>query len=260
MSELTKKAYKAELRRMQRELVELQEGVRAEGSRLVVLFEGRDTAGKGGTIARIIEELNPRRCHVIALGVPTETEKGQWYFQRYAEHLPAAGHIALFDRSWYNRAGVERVMGFATPEQVESFLRAAPEQERIWVEDGITLVKYWLEVSPEVQEGRFRERAEDETKRWKLSPIDLEARSRYADYSAARDEMLIRTDTADAPWFIVDADDQRRARLNLIQHLLDHVTARRESPEMRFPKLSKKAAAARASEPPASIARVPERW
>jgi polyphosphate kinase 2 len=259
MGELTKKAYKAELRRMQRELVELQEGIRAEGSRLVVLFEGRDTAGKGGTISRIVEELNPRYCHVIALGVPTEVEKGQWYFQRYAEHLPTAGHIALFDRSWYNRAGVERVMGFATPEQVESFLRAAPEQERIWAEDGIVLVKYWLEVGPDVQEQRFRERAEDETKRWKLSPMDLEARSRYDDYSAARDEMLVRTDTAEAPWFVVDADDQRRARLNLIQHLLDHVPARRESPVVRFPARRRKGAAA-ASDPPASIRRVPERW
>lgn len=254
---VAKKVYEAELARMQAELVDLQAAVRHEGMRVAVVFEGRDTAGKGGTIRRITADLNPRAYSVVALATPTEREKNQWYFQRYVDHLPAAGEIAFFDRSWYNRAGVERVMGFCTEEQAQEFLAAVPDLERMLVRDGLILVKYWLEVSAEAQEERFTARALDPTKRWKLSPIDVQARKKYAAYTAARDEMLERTDISEAPWFIVDADDQRRARLNCIQHLLDHLPQRRRDKKVALPKRGRMPAS---SEPPHHIARVPERW
>jgi polyphosphate kinase len=256
-AKLDDEVYESELERMQLELVDLQEAIRHDGLRLAVVFEGRDTAGKGGTISRIVARLNPRGYDVVALPTPTERERGQWYFQRHIARLPAAGEIALFDRSWYNRAGVEPVMGFCTAEQTETFLRAVPDVERRLVEDGLILVKYWLEVSPGEQDKRLRERVDDPAKRWKIGPVDLEARRRYEDYSAARDEMLSRTDTDEAPWFVVDADNQKRARLNCIQHLLDHVPARRDAERPKLPRLRKRP---RGSEPPKGVARVPERW
>ena len=256
-SKLKKKVHEAELERLQEELVLMQEAVRHEGRRVVVVFEGRDTAGRGGTIRRITAQLNPRAYEVVALGVPTDRERTQWYFQRYIERLPAGGEIALFDRSWYNRAGVERVMGFATADEVEGFLRATPALERTLVASGVLLVKYWLEVSPEVQEARFQERLTNPAKRWKLSPVDAEARKHYEDYSAARDEMLERTDIPEAPWYVVDADDQRRARLNVMQHLLDLIPQRREVDPPKLPKLRR---TSRRTDPPASVARVPARW
>jgi polyphosphate kinase 2 len=249
--------YRRELQRMQEELVDLQAAVRHDGLRLAIVFEGRDTAGKGGTIARITKELNPRAYRVVALGVPTEREAGQWYFQRYVENLPSAGEMALFDRSWYNRAGVERVMGFCTKEQVEDFLRATPDLERMLVSSGLILVKYWLEVSAAVQVERFKERAKDPTKRWKLSPIDLEATPHYDDYTAARDEMMARTDIPESPWYLVDADDQRRARLNCMAHLLDLLPQRRRETK---PKLGRLEVSARDVPPPPGVVRVPERW
>ena len=254
---LKKKEYEAELARMQAEMLDLQAAVRHEGMRVAVVFEGRDTAGKGGTIARVSAELNPRAYRIVALGTPTEREKGQWYFQRYVQQMPSAGEIVLFDRSWYNRAGVERVMGFCTEDQAQDFLRAVPDLERMLVSDGLILVKYWLEVSAEVQEERFQERATDPTKRWKLSPIDLEARKKYADYTRARDEMLERTDTPQAPWFVVDANDQKRARLNLMAHLLDHIPQRRREKKVPLPK---RRSFPDAGPPPSGVARVPERW
>lgn len=217
---LQKDGYEKELRRLQTHLVRLQEWVRNEGLKVVVLFEGRDAAGKGGVIKRITESLNPRVARVVALGTPTEREKTQWYFQRYVPHLPAAGEICLFDRSWYNRAGVERVMGFSTPEEVEEFYRSCPEFERMLVRSGIILIKYWFSVSDDVQEARFQERMDDPRKRWKLSPMDLEARVRWVEYSHAKDDMFRHTDIKQAPWYVVDADDKRRARLNCIHHLL----------------------------------------
>ncbi len=254
---LGKKEYTEELKRMQAEMLDLQAAVRHEGMRVAVFFEGRDTAGKGGTIRRISAELNPRAYRVVALGVPTEREAGQWYFQRYVEQLPSEGELVFFDRSWYNRAGVERVMGFSSREQVQDFLRAVPDLERMLVSDGLILVKYWLEVSAKAQEQRFQERAIDPTKRWKLSPIDLQARKKYAAYTAARDEMLERTDIPQAPWFVVDADDQRRARLNLMQHLLDHIPERRREKKIPLPKRGRMPAS---TAPPSEVARVPERW
>lgn len=220
---LKKEAYEKELRRLQEELVKLQEWVRHEGLKVVVLFEGRDAAGKGGVIKRITERMSPRIARVVALGVPTEREKTQWYFQRYVQHLPAAGEIVLFDRSWYNRAGVERVMDFATPEQVEEYFRSCPEFERMLVRSGIKLIKYYFSVSDEVQENRFQERMDDPRKRWKLSPMDLEARVRWQDYSQAKDDMFRHTDIKQAPWYVVNADDKRKARLNCIAHLLEQV-------------------------------------
>ncbi|MFF1400425.1 polyphosphate kinase 2 [Streptomyces sp. NPDC058287] len=216
-------AYERELLRLQTELVKLQEWVRTEGARLVVVFEGRDAAGKGGTIKRVSEHLNPRVARTVALPKPTERERGQWYFQRYVEQLPAAGEIALFDRSWYNRAGVEHVMGFCTQEEYQLFLRQCPVFERMLIEDGILLRKYWFSVSDAVQQERFNRRLEDPTRRWKLSPMDLESISRWEAYSRAKDQMLVHTDTSDAPWFVVESDDKRRARLNMIAHLLDSV-------------------------------------
>jgi polyphosphate kinase 2 len=189
----------------------------------MVIFEGRDTAGKGGTIKRIIERLNARYCRVVALGTPTERERSQWYFQRYIPHLPAAGEIVLFDRSWYNRAGVEKVMGFCTDEEYEEFFRTCPQLERALVRSGIILVKYWLSLSDEEQERRFTERIHNPGKRWKLSPMDLEARARWVDYAEAKDEMFAHTDIREAPWHVVDADDKKAARLNLISHLLETV-------------------------------------
>jgi polyphosphate kinase len=215
--------YEKELRRLQIELVKFQEWVRHKGLKIVVLFEGRDGAGKGGAIKRITDSLNPRICRVVALPAPTDREKTQWYFQRYIFHLPAAGEIMLFDRSWYNRAGVERVMGFCTEAEYLEFLRSCPEFERMLVRSGIVLVKYWFSVSEEEQERRFQGRLGDPAKRWKLSPMDLESRSRWVDYSRAKDEMFGHSDIKQAPWYVVNADDKKSARLNVIRHLLSMV-------------------------------------
>ena len=217
---LTKKVYEAELARLQVELVKLQEWIRREGLKVAVIFEGRDAAGKGGVIKRITQSLNPRVCRVVALPAPTERERTQWYFQRYAPHLPAAGEMALFDRSWYNRAGVERVMGFCTEAEYREFLHSCPTFERMLVRSGIVLIKYWFSVSDAEQERRFQARLADPTRRWKLSPMDLESRSRWVEYSRAKDEMFAHTDIKQAPWYVVDADSKRRARLNCISHLL----------------------------------------
>jgi len=221
--ELDHRAYEKELLRLQTELVYLQEWVVARGQRLVVLFEGRDTAGKDGVIKRIIAYLNPRTCRVVALPAPHERERTQWYFQRYVAHLPAAGEIVLFDRSWYNRAGVERVMGFCTDDEYEEFLRFCPLFEQALQNEGILLVKYWLSVSDEEQERRFEKRLSDPRKRWKFSPIDLQARARWVDYAEAKDRMFEYTDVESSPWHVVEADDKRTARLNLISHLLSLV-------------------------------------
>ncbi len=221
--ELTTKQYEKELLRLQTELVYMQEWVVAEGKRLVVVFEGRDTAGKDGVIKRVVEFLNPRTCRVVAVPTPSERERTQWFFQRYVAHLPTAGEIVLFDRSWYNRAGVERVMGFCTDGEYEEFLRFCPQFEQALINDGIVLVKYWLSVSDTEQERRFEKRLTDPRKRWKFSPIDLQARSRWVDYAEAKDVMFERTDTEASPWYVVEADDKRTARLNLISHLLSIV-------------------------------------
>jgi polyphosphate kinase len=212
--------YQSELLRLQAELVKLQEWVRAEGARVVVVFEGRDAAGKGSTIKRVSEYLNPRVARIVALPAPGERERTHWYFQRYISHLPAAGEIVLFDRSWYNRAGVEHVMGFCTKEEYSRFLHQCPIFERLLVEDGILLRKYWFSVSDEEQERRFRSRLEDPMRRWKLSSMDLESITRWEDYSRAKDEMFVHTDIPEAPWYVVDSADKRRARLNMISHLL----------------------------------------
>jgi polyphosphate kinase len=217
---LTRKEYDKELRRLQVELVQLEEWVRHEGLRVVVIFEGRDTAGKGGVIKRITALLNPRVCRVAALPAPTDRERTQWYFQRYIEHLPSAGEIVLFDRSWYNRAGVERVMGFCTAEEYDEFMRSCPQLERMLIQSGIILVKYWLSVSDEEQERRFQARINDPSKRWKLSPMDLQARARWVDYSEAKDQMFAFTDIKEAPWYVVETDNKRSAQLNLIRHFL----------------------------------------
>jgi polyphosphate kinase 2 len=215
--------YEAELERLQAELVRMQEWIIHKGLRVVVVFEGRDTAGKGGTIKRIIEKLNARYCRVVALGTPTERERTQWYFQRYVPHLPAAGEMVLFDRSWYNRAGVEKVMGFCTDEEYDQFLRDCPQLERAFVRSGIILVKYWLSISDEEQEKRFLGRINMASKRWKLSPMDLEARAHWVDYAEAKDEMFAYTDIKEAPWNVVDANNKKAARLNVIAHLLAQV-------------------------------------
>ncbi len=220
---LKKKTYEKELRRLQVELVKLQEWVKTKKLKVVVIFEGRDAAGKGGVIKRITQCLNPRTARVVALGVPTEREKSQWYFQRYVPHLPAAGEMVLFDRSWYNRAGVERVMGFCTDEEYMEFMRSCPEFECMLVRSGIILIKYWFSVSDEEQEKRFISRLEDRTKRWKLSPMDLQARSRWVEYSKAKDVMMRYTDIKQAPWVVVNADVKRKARLNCISHLLSMI-------------------------------------
>ena len=223
MGKLKRKEYEAELEKLQVELNGMARWLQHTGKRLVVLFEGRDTAGKGGAIHAIAHCLNPRQCHVVALSKPSERESGQWYFQRYVPHLPAAGEVALFDRSWYNRAGVEKVMGFASEAQVAAFLKQAPVFERQLVDDGVLLFKYWLAVDQEEQEKRFAERQMDPLKRWKLSPIDVQARDKYADYGRARDAMFKATHHRYAPWHVVDFNDQKVGRLNLIRHLLDHL-------------------------------------
>ncbi len=228
---LTKQLYEKELARLQIELVKLQEWIKHAGLKVVVIFEGRDAAGKGGVIKRITQSLNPRICRVVALGTPTEREKEQWYFQRYAPHLPAAGEMVLFDRSWYNRAGVERVMGFCTEDEYREFLRSCPEFERMLLRSGIILIKYWFSVSDEEQERRFQARIKDPTKRWKLSPMDVESRARWVEYSKAKDEMFAHTDIKQAPWYVVNADDKRRARLNCISHLLSKIPYEDLTPE-----------------------------
>ena len=220
---LNKSFYESELVRLQLELVKWQTWIKQKGLKVVMLFEGRDAAGKGGVIKRITEPLNPRGCRVVALGTPTEKEKTQWYFQRYVRELPAAGEIVIFDRSWYNRAGVERVMGFCTDEQYEEFQRSCPEFERMPIRSGIILLKYWFSVSDEEQERRFHDRAKDPGKRWKLSPMDMESISRWVEYSKAKDTMLNFSNIPEAPWFGVEGDDKRRARLNCIHHVLSKV-------------------------------------
>jgi polyphosphate kinase len=217
---LEKKAYNEALAKLQIELVKLQGWIVHNGLRVAVIFEGRDAAGKGGVIKRITQRMNPRVCRVVALGTPTERERTQWYFGRYAAHLPAAGEMVLFDRSWYNRAGVERVMGFCTEAEYTEFFRSCPEFECMLIREGIILIKYWFSVSDEEQERRFKDRLSDPTRRWKLSAMDLESRSRWIEYSKAKDEMFARTDIAQSPWYVVDADDKRRARLNCIHHML----------------------------------------
>lgn len=231
MEKLGNKAYLKELEALQLELIKLQESIRVQGLKVVVLFEGRDAAGKGGTIKRITESLNPRICRVVALGTPTEREKTQWYFQRYVAQLPAAGEMVLFDRSWYNRAGVEHVMGFCTDEEYREFLRSVPEFEAMLLRSGIILIKYWFSVSDAEQERRFQDRIANPTKRWKLSPMDLEARAKWVEYSKAKDEMFRHTDTKQSPWYVVDADDKRRARLNVIRHVLSLIPYEDLTPE-----------------------------
>jgi polyphosphate kinase len=223
--------YEEELHKLQVELVKLQAWIKAKGLKLVVLFEGRDAAGKGGVIKTIAEPMNPRGCRVVALPKPTEKEETQWYFQRYVAHLPAAGEIVLFDRSWYTRANVERVMGFCTEEEYREFLRSCPELERMLIRSGITLLKYWFSVSDEEQEKRFRKRMEDPTKRWKLSPMDLKSRERWVEFSKAKDVMVEHTHIAESPWHFVNADSKKRARLNCIAHLLSLVSYEDLTPE-----------------------------
>jgi polyphosphate kinase 2 len=220
---LDKKFYEKELVKLQIELVKLHEWIKAQGLKVVVIFEGRDAAGKGGVIKRIQQRLNPRICRVVALGIPTEKEKTQWYFQRYVAHLPAAGELVLFDRSWYNRAGVERVMGYCTEDEYQEFLRSCPRFEEMLIHSGIILIKYWFSVSDDEQDKRFRDRIKDPTKHWKLSPMDLKSRTKWVEYSKAKDEMFSYTDTKVSPWYVVNADDKRRARLNCIHHLLSMI-------------------------------------
>jgi polyphosphate kinase 2 len=232
--------YQKELARLQIELVKLQEWIRHEGLKVVVIFEGRDAAGKGGVIKRITEALNPRVCRVVALGTPTEREKTQWYFQRYVPHLPAAGEMVLFDRSWYNRAGVERVMGFCTEAEYMEFMHSCPEFERMLIRSGIILIKYWFSVSDQEQERRFQARIKDPTKRWKLSPMDLESRRRWVEYSKAKDEMFAYTDIKQSPWYVVNADDKESARLNCIHHLLSMIPYKDLTPApIRLPQREK---------------------
>jgi polyphosphate kinase 2 len=231
------KFYLRELGRLHVRLVKLQEWIRHEGRRIVVLFEGRDAAGKGGVIKRITQPLNPRVCRVVALGTPTERQKTQWYFQRYVAELPAAGEMTLFDRSWYNRAGVERVMGFCTPAEYLEFMRTCPEFERMLVRSGVTLIKYWFSVSDEEQERRFRSRIDDPTKRWKLSPMDIESRNRWQEYSRAKDDMLVHTDIPQARWYVVNSDNKKRAHLNCIAHLLSLLPHKDVTPgKLKLPK------------------------
>lgn len=231
IAKLKKFAYEEELAKLQMELVKLQYWVKHVGLRVVIIFEGRDAAGKGSTIKRIVECLNPRGCRVVALGTPSDHEKTQWYFQRYVAHLPGAGEIVLFDRSWYNRAGVERVMEFCTEEQYREFLQSCPEFERMLVRSGIVLLKYWFSVSDDEQERRFQARMLDPTKRWKLSPMDLESRNRWVEYSKAKDEMFAHTNIPEAPWFTVEADDKKRSRLNCIHHILSKIPYEDTTPE-----------------------------
>ena len=233
---MSNKLYEKTLRDLQIELVNLQEWIKAKGLRVVVLFEGRDAAGKGGTIKRITESLNPRVCRVVALSVPTEREKTQWYFQRYVAHLPAAGEMVLFDRSWYNRAGVEKVMGFCTNEEYEDFLRSCPSFENMLIRSGIILIKYWFSVSDTEQERRFQSRINDPTRRWKISPMDLESRKHWVEYSQAKDTMFSFTDTKTSPWYVVHSDDKKKARINCVAHLLSKINYEQiERPQLVLP-------------------------
>jgi polyphosphate kinase 2 len=228
--------YQTELLRLQGELVKMQQWVRAEGARIVVIFEGRDAAGKGGTIQRVTQYLNPRQARIVALPAPTERQKTEWYFQRYVENLPAAGEICLFDRSWYNRAGVEHVMGFCTKEEYSRFLHQCPIFERLLVEDGVLLRKYWFSVSDEEQQRRFESRLDDPMRRWKLSPMDLQSIQHWEDYSRAKDEMFVHCDIPEAPWRVVESDDKRRARINMIAHLLSTIPYHTvKEPQLRLP-------------------------
>ncbi|MDQ6972869.1 MAG: polyphosphate kinase 2 [Mariprofundaceae bacterium] len=222
-AKLSSKEYANALADMYEELVKWQHWIKAKGLRVVLIFEGRDAAGKGGTIKRLMEPLNPRGCNVVALPAPSDREKTQWYFQRYVQHLPAAGEIAVFDRSWYNRGGVERVMGFCSDKEYREFMRSCPEFERMLVRSGAILLKYWFSVSDDEQELRFQKRATDKTKHWKLSPMDLESRDRWMEYSKAKDEMFFYTDIEEAPWYVVHADDKKRARLNCLSHILKSI-------------------------------------
>jgi polyphosphate kinase 2 len=223
-NKLSKKLYEKEISRLSIELVKLQEWIKTKGLKIVIIFEGRDAAGKGGVIKSITQSLNPRICRVVALGTPTDKEKTQWYFQRYVAHLPAEGEMVLFDRSWYNRAGVEHVMGFCSDAEYQEFLRSCPEFERMLIRSGIILIKYWFSVSDEEQEKRFQNRIKDPTKQWKLSPMDLQSRAKWVEYSKAKDEMFAYTDIKQAPWYVVNADNKKRARLNCISHLLSLVS------------------------------------
>ena len=225
---LDSKTYAKELKKLNVELVHLQQWIKKEGLKVVVIFEGRDASGKGGIIKRIAGPLNPRICKIVALGIPTEREKSQWYFQRYVPHLPAAGEMVLFDRSWYNRAGVERVMGFCTEKEYLEFLRSCPEFERMLIRSGIIMIKYWFSVSEDVQEKRFNERITRPDKRWKFSPMDLVSREKWMDYSKAKDEMFAHTDTKQSPWFVVNGDDKKKARLNCMHHLLSMIPYERQ--------------------------------
>ena len=231
VKKIGKKEYRREMARLQVELVKLQEWIKEEGLKVVAVFEGRDAAGKGGAIKTIALHLNPRYARVVALAKPTERERTEWYFQRYVAHLPSAGEMVLFDRSWYNRAGVERVMGFCTEEEYQEFLRSSPEFERMLVRSGIKVIKYWFSVSDAEQERRFQSRLDDPTKRWKLSPMDLESRARWEEYSMAKDTMFAHTDIAEAPWYVVEADSKKRARLNVIHHLLSMFPYRDLTPD-----------------------------
>jgi polyphosphate kinase 2 len=231
VKKIGKKEYQREMARLQVELVKLQEWIKEEGLKVVAVFEGRDAAGKGGAIKTIALHLNPRSARVVALAKPTERERTEWYFQRYVAHLPSAGEMVLFDRSWYNRAGVERVMGFCTEEEYQEFLRSSPEFERMLVRSGIKVIKYWFSVSDAEQERRFQSRLDDPTKRWKLSPMDLESRARWEEYSMAKDTMFAHTDIPEAPWFVVEADSKKRARLNVIHHLLSMFPYRDLTPD-----------------------------
>jgi len=223
--------YEEELAKLHLDLVDLQEYVKKHGLKVVIIFEGRDASGKGGTIKRFTEPLNPRICKVVALGIPTEREKTQWYFQRYVHYLPAAGEIVIFDRSWYNRAGVEKVMGFCTEDEYDEFLRSCPEFERMLVRSEITVLKYWFSVSDEEQEKRFKSRLSNPLKRWKFSPMDLESRSRWLEYSKAKDNMFAHTDTKQVPWYVVNADNKKKARLNCISHVLSKIPHKKIKPE-----------------------------
>jgi len=231
VKKINNKDYEKELARLQVEMVKMQEWIKHEKLKVVVVFEGRDAAGKGGVIKRITESLNPRLCHVIALGTPTEKEKSSWYFQRYVPHLPAAGEMVLFDRSWYNRAGVERVMNFCSDEEYQEFLRSCPEFERMLVRSGIILIKYWFSVSDEEQEKRFQKRMNDRSRSWKLSPMDIESRSRWVEYSHAKDAMFAHTDIKQAPWYVVVADNKKSARLNCMTHLLSLIDYKDLTPQ-----------------------------
>lgn len=233
---MNRKAYESELARLEVELVKMQGWIQHKGLKVVVVFEGRDSAGKGGTIKRIKYRLNPRACRIVALATPTEKEKTQWYFQRYIDQMPSAGELVLFDRSWYNRAGVERVMGFCTDEQYAEFMSTVNGLELAFVRSGVTLIKYWMDISDETQEARFEQRLDDSRRLWKLSPMDLEARARWVDYSKSRDFMLQHTSTPHAPWYIVDANIKRHARLNVISHLLSQIPYQDLTPKkMKLP-------------------------